>query len=251
MPRHLGFYLLIILCLSSCHQRYWHVKKVKTDKNRSIQKEKSSPEKESETRTIFPFDSLPEAQIHTDNKPNIKAPEPETNPQIIPDKTEKPEALPSLRSFKDLLPDREENVSNDEPLTFRERVLIFSIFFFLFVLFFSIAITPALIAMYLWFWFLVTPATISLLLGLSLGLTILAFVGSFLIGKKWINKKLDRKLIWDDLLGDFFFAILIYILTLALFVLFIYLSIYSVAVVMIILPYLLALLAVLYIIWWK
>ncbi|HCS21009.1 MAG TPA: hypothetical protein DIW47_10705 [Bacteroidetes bacterium] len=84
-----------------------------------------------------------------------------------------------------------------------------------------------------------------------MGLTILAFVGSFLIGKKWINKKLDRKLIWDDLLGDFFFAILIYILTLALFVLFIYLSIYSVAVVMIILPYLLALLAVLYIIWWK
>lgn len=243
--------LVLILCLSSCQQRYWHIKRVKADKNKSVHKEKLSPEKETETRTIAPVESLPETQVPPDNEPKAKAVVPETNPQVIPDKSGPMEDLLLTKPFKDLLPDPADDDPDEVPLTFGEKVLIISIFFFLFAFFFYLALIPAFIALYLWLWFLVTPATIAILLGFSLILAILAFVGSFKLGKKWINKKLKRELKWDDLLGDFIFVTLIFFLTLALFALFLYLGINAVAVIMLNLPILLFLLAALYIIWWK
>lgn len=260
MLRQLSLFLIILLCLSSCQQRYGHVKRVKGDKNKSVHKENPFPEKEAETLAIIPADTLQEAKLPPEipgNEPKEKAAVPETNPGPNPEKYGPQEELRQLRPLKDLFSNHADDDPNDEPLTFGEKVLILCVFYFWFNLFLFFASIPFGIAAFIILFadlgviLVASPLVVPVLLGLAAVLLVLAIFFSFKVGKKSINKKLGRDFKWEDLIGYFLLALFISILPYALFYLTPILGISALGIFAQVLIYLLFLFAVLYIIWWK
>lgn len=243
---------VLFLLLSSCQQRYWQVKKVKAEKNHSVQKEKSQPEKETETLTTIPSDTLLVAADHppeiSDDDPKARAEVPKA-PPIVADRAGVPENEHPLKQYQDLFPDPED----DEPLSSREKLLVLCVFFIWFTLLISLALIPAsIVAVLLFFSFLsgalISPTTIAVLLVLAGILIILSLIFSFKFGKKRINIKLGRELDSFELFGYFLFSVLIFLAASSLFVLF--LNLPMLALILQYLPSVLFIFAVIYVMMW-
>lgn len=222
MLRQLSLFLLI-LCLSSCQQRYRHVKKVKADKNKSVQKEDSGPENKPNTLVITPADTLPElSNIPSEiapEEPKTKAETPKTKPRSFADKLDETKKLFPSRIFNDLIPDRSQSKSNDEPLTTEEKILIVCIFLVWFMIMMFLLIMPVLITLLVFLFMglfvsgaILSTGALATLAILSVLMFVLVFVLSYRVGRNRINKKLGRELGWSDLFKYFLLALAVLVI---------------------------------------
>lgn len=128
--------LLLILLLGSCQQRYFHVKKVKANPHRQSEKTSISehipdPAKLADT-LVLSKNSIPETSW------SIAVPENKVQEiatplfSKIPVSKSSPPFKIAPKKYKKA-PEKE-SASNNEPLTFRERLFIFSTFVFWFLL---------------------------------------------------------------------------------------------------------------------
>lgn len=253
-------FVLLVISLSSCQQRYAHVKKVKADKNPSVQKEQPKTQEPEETLAFSPADTVLETQSFVDKmphtEPNMEA---ESVEPKLPQHIEKQKSIEepiSKETPKELNPERNEDKLGDEPLTSRERLLILSVFYVWFSLFSNIALIPAVIVLVVYFFSLISGlplmavSTIAILLGLSGILLVLSFIFSFIVGKRRIEKHLNSKFHWLDLIDDYFLSLLIKLVAQSIPVLFYYFAL-PVAIIIQFLPLVLFIMAIVYINSWK
>jgi hypothetical protein len=234
---------IFLLVLGSCQQRYGHVKKIETGNTLSVEKETPQSNHKPETKVLVATDSLPKLSALPEITPEetkAKAATSKTKPYTKGDKLDASITLFPSGIMKQLIPGPSEEVPSDKPLTGGEKVMIVCLFYLLIFAFVGVAILPMLLL----------PASSLVLISVLTGcLLVLAAVFSFRIGKKSLNKSLNRTFSWQDLLGYFILAESLFILTNLAFTVFA--SIGMVSLFLGILPLLLMFVAGIYILIWE
>ncbi|HCS21007.1 MAG TPA: hypothetical protein DIW47_10695 [Bacteroidetes bacterium] len=204
--------IMLLLCLSSCQQRYWHVKRFKVDKTPTVGIREKEKLQADSTVLLSYYDSGVCASSGLTEKPEELC---EDNTSFIPrDNGSKyenntfPAPRPKLKTFIEKAHPkffRDKNSAFD-PLTTEEILLILAIYL---IVFMAIGVLVGLFAYFIFFWLFIqllfgSITYLLLLLLLILVLVVIQLILTYFIARTMIRKKLQKDLTDFELLSYFF-----------------------------------------------